>query len=111
MTFLLGQASLANMGMQCNIGEAKTRLSKLVAASLRGEEVVLAKAGRPVVRLVALEDAAAETAAAKRAARIAKWDAALGKFAGDFPPGAGDIFLEPNFTEDELDAMYENDFK
>ena len=40
-----------------NIGEAKTRLSELVAAAVRGEEVVLQKAGRPLVRLVPLEEA------------------------------------------------------
>lgn len=94
-----------------NIGEAKTRLSQLVAASLRGEEVVLAKAGRPVVRLVALDDAVKEAAALKRAERIAQWDAWIGSFEGKFPPGAGDLFLEPSFTEEELDAMYENDLK
>ena len=45
------------MTIHVNIGEAKTRLSALVAAALRGEEVVLNKAGRPVARLVAEEDA------------------------------------------------------
>ncbi|MGO9004162.1 MAG: type II toxin-antitoxin system Phd/YefM family antitoxin [Beijerinckiaceae bacterium] len=38
-----------------NIHEAKTNLSKLIDAALRGEEVVIAKAGKPVVRLVAIE--------------------------------------------------------
>ena len=45
------------MTIHVNIGEAKTRLSELVAAALRGEEVVLQKAGKPQVKLVALEDA------------------------------------------------------
>lgn len=35
-----------------NIHEAKTTLSKLVEAAEAGEEVVLARAGKPVVRLV-----------------------------------------------------------
>jgi prevent-host-death family protein len=35
--------------------EAKTQLSKLVEAALRGEEVVIANRGKPVVRLVKLE--------------------------------------------------------
>ena len=35
-----------------NVQEAKTRLSQLLAAAERGEEVVIARGGRPVVRLV-----------------------------------------------------------
>lgn len=38
--------------MQYNILEAKNQLSKLVQASLAGEEVVIANKGVPVVRLV-----------------------------------------------------------
>ena len=45
------------MTIHVNIGEAKTRLSQLVAAALRGEDVVLQKAGQPQVRLVPVEDA------------------------------------------------------
>jgi prevent-host-death family protein len=41
--------------MQVNMLDAKTRLSELVAAAERGEEVVIARSGRPAVRLVALE--------------------------------------------------------
>ena len=40
---------------QVNIHEAKTRLSQLVADVENGEEVVLARAGKPVARLVKLE--------------------------------------------------------
>ena len=36
-----------------NIHDAKTNLSKLVAAAERGEEVIIARGGKPVVRLVA----------------------------------------------------------
>jgi len=38
-----------------NIYEAKTRLSQLVDAAAAGEEVVIARAGRPMVRLTRLE--------------------------------------------------------
>jgi len=38
--------------MQVNMHEAKTRLSELVAAAERGEEVILARGGNPAVRLV-----------------------------------------------------------
>jgi prevent-host-death family protein len=43
-----------------NIHDAKTNLSKLIEAALRGEDVVIAKAGKPVVRLIAIEDKPAE---------------------------------------------------
>lgn len=35
-----------------NIHEAKTQLSKLLARVMEGEEIVIAKAGKPVARLV-----------------------------------------------------------
>ena len=38
-----------------NIHEAKTNLSKLVAAAARGESFVIAKAGKPLVKVVALD--------------------------------------------------------
>ena len=41
--------------MQVNMLEAKTQLSKLVEAALRGEEVVIANRGKPVVKLVKAE--------------------------------------------------------
>lgn len=41
-----------------NVHEAKTRLSQLLVAVEAGEEVVIARAGRPVARLVGLEPAA-----------------------------------------------------
>ena len=38
-----------------NIYEAKTQLSRLVEQAARGEDIVIAKAGRPMVRLVPYE--------------------------------------------------------
>ncbi|MGA7495499.1 MAG: type II toxin-antitoxin system prevent-host-death family antitoxin [Isosphaeraceae bacterium] len=35
-----------------NIHEAKSQLSKLVEHAMKGEEVIIAKAGQPMVRLV-----------------------------------------------------------
>lgn len=35
-----------------NIHEAKSQLSKLIEHALEGEEVIIAKAGQPMVRLV-----------------------------------------------------------
>ncbi len=68
------------MTIHVNIGKAKDRLSELVAAALRGEEVVLDKAGKPQVRLVpfeAPEPLTREEIAARR-------HAAFGMFRDDF---------------------------
>lgn len=40
------------MSMQVNIHQAKTQLSRLLQYVMEGHEVVIAKAGRPVARLV-----------------------------------------------------------
>ena len=41
---------------KANVHEAKTNLSKLIERALDGEEVVIAKAGKPLVRLVPVRD-------------------------------------------------------
>lgn len=38
-----------------NIHEAKSQLSKLVEQAMKGEEVIIAKAGQPMVRLVPIQ--------------------------------------------------------
>lgn len=38
-----------------NIYDAKTQLSRLIDAARRGEDVVIARDGKPMVRLVAVE--------------------------------------------------------
>ncbi len=38
--------------MQANMHEAKSKLSQLVESALMGEEVIIAKSGKPAVRLV-----------------------------------------------------------
>jgi prevent-host-death family protein len=40
-----------------NIHQAKTHLSRLVEAAAAGEEIVIAKAGKPMARLVAISAA------------------------------------------------------
>lgn len=42
-----------------DIREAKTYLSKLVDRALRGEEIIIARSGKPLVRLVPVEGEAA----------------------------------------------------
>lgn len=39
-----------------NIYEAKTQLSSLIEKAMAGEEVLIAKAGKPLLRLVPLEE-------------------------------------------------------
>ena len=63
--------------MQVNVHEAKTQLSKLIEAALRGEEVVIARDHKPVVRLVPVE--------ARRAFRFGSL-AHLAGTAPDFTP-------------------------
>lgn len=40
-----------------NMHEAKTHLSKLVEEALRGEPFVIARAGKPLVKVTVIEDA------------------------------------------------------
>ncbi len=41
--------------MKIGIHEAKTRLSKLIPAVLSGEEVIITKSGKPLVKLVPVQ--------------------------------------------------------
>jgi len=41
--------------MQVNVHEAKTHLSRLIHRAQLGEEIIIAKAGRPVIKLVPAE--------------------------------------------------------
>jgi prevent-host-death family protein len=44
--------------VQCNVHQAKTHLSRLLEQVEAGEEVIIARAGRPIARLVPYEPAA-----------------------------------------------------
>lgn len=68
------------MAIHVNIGDAKTRLSELIAAAVRGEEVVLDRAGQPQVRLVPV----AEASEAERARIVAKRKAFIGSWSKAF---------------------------
>src|SRR5664279_1697210 len=57
--------NLTNVGQEpametINLYEAKTNLSQLVERAAAGEEIIIAKAGRPLARLVALAQRTAE---------------------------------------------------
>jgi len=71
-----------------NIHSAKTQLSKLIEAAERGEEIIIARAGTPVARLVALRE--------PKPARVP------GSMKGRFE--VPDSFFDP-LPEDLLDAF------
>lgn len=53
-----------------NIHDAKTRLSELLARVVRGEEIVIAKANRPIARLVAIDQVRTQRSFAKYRGKI-----------------------------------------
>ena len=64
--------------MEVNIHQAKTNLSRLIERALAGEEVIIAKAGRPVVRLTRIEPAKPVLGTARGIGTLPKgWDAPL----------------------------------
>ena len=66
------------MAIQANIHEAKTHFSELLERAHHGEEVVIAKAGKPYARLVPLVEAAGRQPGTFR-----------GQIAGDVLGGVG----------------------
>ena len=74
------------MSVQINIAEAKAKLSSLLDRALAGEEIVIARAGKPLARLVPVAERARRTPGAWRHWKV--------------PP---EVFLEPMDPED-LDA-------
>lgn len=70
-----------------NVQEAKTQLSRLLTLVEAGEEVVIARYGKPVARLV-------RTAPAAPQRRPGTWRESL-RIADDFNEEIGDEWLEP----------------
>ena len=78
--------------MLVNIYEAKTRLSALLELAQAGEEVVIARAGRPVARLTPIRAAAGS----RSGVRIGGLKAARLKLSPDFhAPSSDDELLGP----------------
>lgn len=95
------------MTIHVNIGEAKTRLSELLAAAARGEEVVVNKAGVPFATIVPRPEAlmlAGEARAAKRRAAIG----CLAEKYAHLPPEAFDI--PPSMTDEEYEERIKRKF-
>jgi prevent-host-death family protein len=96
------------MPIHVNIGEAKTRLSELVAAAVRGKEVILDKAGEPQVRLVPVEQARALT----RQEIGARRRAAFGMFADKYRHlhGTDALDVPPSMADEELEERFQRKF-
>ena len=81
------------MTIHVNIGEAKTRLSQLIAAAKRGEKVIISRDGEPEIELTPL---APNRHREERSAR-------LRAFCGSLRGRIGDVdWSEPTFTDEEL---------
>lgn len=64
--------------MEINIHEAKTHLSRLIEGALSGEDVVIAKSGKPLVRLVRIGQDLPQLGSARGAFALSNsWDAPL----------------------------------
>jgi prevent-host-death family protein len=76
--------------MEVNIYEAKSKLSQLVERAMAGEEVIVAKAGKPMVKLVRV-DARAKRVLGSAAGTIQYgegWDAPMGDAEPEEWPGS-----------------------
>ena len=74
--------------MEVNVHHAKTHLSKLIAAAESGEEVVIARNGKPAVKLVVIPEK-------KGRSRREMWGAGIGK-----------LWISPDFhSQQESEEM------
>ena len=80
-----------------NIGEAKAKLSQLIAAALRGEDVVIDHHGKPQVRLVPVAEASEQERARKGSKRrefFGSWAKAFEGHSTDIGPSMSDEDVE-----------------
>ena len=75
-----------------NVHEAKTHFSKLLDRAHRGEEIILAKAGKPYAKLVPITDAPPPARTPGRLKHLLQ----------EVP---SDIWFEPEFSDAELDGF------
>lgn len=92
------------MTIHVNIGEAKARLSQLVEAALKGQDVILQKAGVPKLKLVPIEDAER----AERQAVARRRMANIGKHRDKYRDI--DLTVPPSLTDAEIEARYKRKF-
>ncbi len=87
-----------------NVGEAKAQLSKLIDAAVRGEDVVIDRAGKPQVKLVPAEETRVgdrDRIAAQRMAAFGMWK---DKFEG------WDDEIGPSMTDEEVEERWQRKF-
>lgn len=77
------------MSITVNVREAKTHLSRLLEQAHAGEEIIVAKAGKPYARLVPL----AATSAPRRPGRL-RGQVDTARFFDSLPPGDLDAWDE-----------------
>ena len=78
--------------IQVNIHEAKTRLSELLERVQNGEEVIIAKAGKPIARLAQLEQITKKRQPGRLAGRL--------QMNGDF--AAADAEIQKMFDDSRI---------
>ena len=93
------------MTLHFNVGEAKAKLSQLIAAVRRGEDVVIDHDGKPQVRLVKIDGENDET----RVHRAAKRASARGMWAEAFR-GWEETDIGPSMTDDEVETRWKRKF-
>ena len=77
---------------QVNIHEAKTRLSELLERVQNGEEIIIAKAGKPIARLAQLEQIIKKRQPGRLAGRL--------QINGDF--AAADAEIQKMFDDSRI---------
>jgi prevent-host-death family protein len=92
------------MTIHVNIGEAKARLSELIAAAIAGEVVVLNKAGVPAARIIPDPDAVKQHHSEIAARRKALY----GKYAGRFTKE--ELTIPDERVDEYLDERFERKF-
>ncbi len=87
--------------MEVNVHHAKTNLSKLIAAAESGEEVVIARAGKPAVKLVLVTPPARKSRKHLRGSGIGKiW------IADDWDSDETNLVIQKLFEGEEDDLLY-----
>jgi len=87
--------------MEVNVHHAKTHLSKLIAAAESGEEVIIARAGKPAVKLVLVTPPA-------RKSRKHMLGSGIGKLwvADDWDSDETNLAIQKLFEGDDDDLLY-----
>ena len=87
--------------MEVNVHHAKTHLSKLIAAAESGEEVIIARAGKPAVKLVLVTPPAHKS-------RKHLLGSGIGKLwvADDWDSDETNLAIQKLFEGDDDDLLY-----